>query len=204
MIRRLRGVAIERSANAVVVDVQGVGYLVAVPKRLHLALGATVDIHVHTHVRDDAIQLFGFLDDAERELFDLLISVPGIGPVKAIGILETPPAELVGHVRRKDLVRLSKLPGVGKKTAERLVLDLHDKVLALRFEGAPVEETPSTPPGRMRTRDDLVSALVNLGFRPHQAEAAATKAVNGSPEGTSLEVLLKETLGQLTQRSGTP
>lgn len=202
MIRRLRGTAIDRSASALVVDVQGVGYLVSVPRRASYALGAPVDIHVHTHVRDDAIQLFGFADDAERELFDLLISVPGIGPVKALGILETPPAELVEHVKRKDHVRLSKLPGVGKKTAERLVLDLHDKVILLSFPGAPGEGTPSTRPGRNKLYDDLVSALVNLGFRPQQAEAAATRAIDASPEGATLELLLRETLGQLTQRSG--
>jgi len=202
VIRRLRGTAIDRSASAVVIDVQGVGYLVSVPRRASYALGEPVDIHVHTHVRDDAIQLFGFPDDAERELFDLLISVPGIGPVKALGILETAPSELVEHVKRKDHVRLSKLPGVGKKTAERLVLDLHDKVILLNFPGAAGEGTPSTRPGRNKTYDDLVSALVNLGFRPQQAEAAATRAIDGSPEGTTLEVLLRETLGQLTQRSG--
>lgn len=199
MIGRLRGEVIERTATSIVVDVQGVGYVVTVPRRGAFPVGARVDVHVHTHVREDALDLFGFTSSLDREVFHLLIGVPGIGPVKAMGILETPPEELVGLVRAKDLARLSKLPGVGKKTAERLVLDLHEKMVALAALDAAVPSTPSRPPAQASLRDDLTSALSNLGFKPAQADAAAGKALERAPEAP-FDTLLRDALQQLTAR----
>ncbi len=199
MIGRLRGQIIERTATNVIVDVGGVGYLVTVAKRGAFPVGASVDLHVHTHVREDAIHLFGFGAALDREVFDLLIGVPGIGPVKAMGILETPPEDLVGLVRKKDLARLAKLPGVGKKTAERLVLDLHDKMVALALMTPEVLSSPSTPPTQVALREDLTSALVNLGFKPNQADGVAGKAIERAPHAP-FDVLLRDALAQLTTR----
>lgn len=201
MIGRIRGEIIERTATTIVVDVSGVGYVLTVAKRGAFPLGATISVHVHTHVREDALQLFGFASALDRDVFDLLIGVPGIGPVKAMGILETPPEEIVALVHRKDLARLSKLPGVGKKTSERLVLDLHEKMTALAAIAPDVISTPSTPPVRLTLREDVTSALVNLGFRSNLAEAAASKALERAP-AAAFDVLLRDALGQLTTRGG--
>lgn len=197
MIRRLRGEVIERTATAIVVDVHGVGYGVTVSKRASFATGSSIDIHIHTHVREDALTLFGFADALEREVFDLLISVPMIGPVKAMGILETAPEEIVERVRQKDLARLSKLPGVGKKTAERMIVDLHDKMSVLTSEKTSPSKRPTVALG---ARDDLTSALVNLGFKPNAAQEAAERAIERAGATAGLEVLLKEALTQLTAR----
>lgn len=199
MIGRLRGEVIERTATSVVVDVHGVGYVVSVAQRGAFPLGSPVDLYVHTHVREDAIHLFGFSTALDREVFDLLLGVPGIGPVKAMGILETPPEEIVGLVHRKDLARLGKLPGVGKKTSERLVLDLHEKMSALALVVPELVSSPSTPPTQLSRREDLTSALVNLGFKPNQADAVAAKALDRAPEA-SFDALLRDALSQLTSR----
>lgn len=200
MIRRLRGEVIERTATSVTIDVNGVGYHVTVTKRASFPIGSKVDLHVHTHVREDALLLFGFTDPLEREIFDLLITVPTVGPVKAMGILETAPEEIVEHVRKKDLARLSKLPGVGKKTAERLVVDLADKIASLTPPGTAARSSDSQPPVPIGAREDLTSALVNLGFRPAAANDAAERAIERAGAQAGLEILLREALTQLTPR----
>jgi Holliday junction DNA helicase RuvA len=201
MIARLRGTIIDRTANAVIVDVGGVGYLVHVSSRHGIAVGADVDLQIHTHVREDALQLFGFGDATELEVFHLLITVPSIGPVKAMGILESPVEDLLSAVIDRDLRRLSKLQGVGKRTAERMVVDLHDKFAALapRMIGThPVNGRgqPKTP----AVLSDLVSALSNLGFKPAVAEREAQRAVELLGPETDLDVLLRHTLDQLRRR----
>lgn len=197
MIRRLRGKVIDRTATTVVVDVHGVGYLVTVPKRAELVTGEEIDLYIFTAVREDAIQLFGFMSALELEVFEHLISVPTVGPVKAIGILETAPEEIITQVRQKDLSRLSKLPGVGKKTAERIVVDLADKLGQL----ATPASSPSRPPMKAGgVREDLVSALTNLGFRPGLAEDAAARALERSGADADFELLLREALTTLTSR----
>lgn len=115
MIRRLRGEVIERTPDHVVVDVQGVGYLVFVPARMPVSLGSEISLHIHTHVREDALSLYGFLDPMDLEIFSFLLGVPSIGPVKAMGILETPAEEIIASVQKGDAKQLAKLPGVGKK-----------------------------------------------------------------------------------------
>jgi Holliday junction DNA helicase RuvA len=198
VIRRLRGEVIERTATSIVVDVQGVGYYVQVSKRAGHPIGGRVDIHIHTHVREDALALFGFSDELEREVFDLLLSVPSIGPVKAMAILETPPDELVLAVRGRDVALLAKLPGIGKKTAERMVVDLHDK-----FQALPLPSTPSGRPiaaHQSGLLGDLTSALVNLGYKPASAEHAAQKSVERLGPEAELQALLREALVQIARR----
>ena len=188
VIGRLRGKVLERTANSVVVDIHGVGYLVQVTSQTVLPEGSDVDLHIHTHVREDAITLFGFVEPSARQLFHLLIGVPGIGPVKAMGILETPVADFVQLVLKREVGRLSKLPGVGKKTAERIVVDLVDRLAVL---GTP---TPSSAGRSASIDDDLVSALVNLGFNPGRAEELAKAAISEADGERDLESLLKAAL----------
>lgn len=199
MIRRLRGEVIDRRASTLVVDVGGVGYAVTVPGSVGISAGEKVDLHVYTHVREDALALFGFRADVDLQLFELLITVPSVGPVKAMGIMETSAAELASIIRARDAKRLSALPGVGKKTAERLLLDLGEKVLAL---GIQESGTASGRPGPAASShgSDLVSALANLGYRPAQAEVLADRALEKLGAEAPLEDLLREALAQAGRR----
>ncbi len=191
MIGRLRGTVLERTAQSVVVDIHGVGYVVQVTSDTVLPEGTAVDLHIHTHVREDAITLFGFVEPASRQLFHLLIGVPGIGPVKAMGILETPVPNFVQLVLKREVGRLSKLPGVGKKTAERIVVDLADRITVLAtVESA--SQPPSAAAGSLE--QDLVSALVNLGFNSAKAGELAEAAVAEAGDARDLETLLKAAL----------
>lgn len=194
MIGRLRGEVIDRALGTAVVDVHGVGYRVAIPEGSALRLGQPVDLHVYTHVREDALQLFAFEAALDLSVFELLLTVPGVGPVKAMGMLRTSVAELVELILAGDPGRLAKLPGVGKKTAERLVLDLREKLRDLGPIAA--QGTPSTrpmPAADARARD-LHSALINLGFREGTAEEAARRALERLGPEATLEALLKEAL----------
>lgn len=194
MIGRLRGEVIDRSANTVLVDVGGVGYQVQVTAQCTYRVGEKVDVHIHTNVRDDAIQLFGFADPIEREVFHYLLAVQNVGPVKAMAILETPVADFIEVVALRSAAKLSKLPGVGKKTAERILLDLYDKLVALRPSvTTAAADTPSTLPATP-VAQDLVSALVNLGFRAPVAEETAAAAIGRLGEDAGLEALLKDAL----------
>jgi holliday junction DNA helicase RuvA len=172
MIAALRGTLIEKHPNRVIVDIHGVGYDVQVPLSTFYAIGDAgreVSLRVRTHVREDAIALYGFLTALELDLFDRLIAISGIGPKLALAVLSGIDAgELVRAVRGQDVARLTRIPGVGKKTAERIGLELKDKLgSALPAGGAPDPEG-----GDLRA--DVISALVNLGYQP----AAAEKAVN--------------------------
>jgi holliday junction DNA helicase RuvA len=172
MIAALRGTLIEKHPNRVIVDIHGVGYDVQVPLSTFYAIGdagGEVSLRVRTHVREDAIALYGFLTALELDLFDRLIAISGIGPKLALAVLSGIDAgELVRAVRGQDVARLTRIPGVGKKTAERIGLELKDKLgSALPAGGAPDPEG-----GDLRA--DVISALVNLGYQP----AAAEKAVN--------------------------
>jgi Holliday junction DNA helicase RuvA len=191
MIARLWGRLRERGSEDVVVDVGGVGYHVYVSAHTLNALpgeGAEVDLFTVTHVREDALQLFGFADAAERTLFQLLQSVSGIGPRLALNILSGMASpELRDAIRRRDLVRLTRIPGVGKKTAERLSVELADKIAML-----PEERPVRRVGGAHDVMEQAVSALVNLGFRPQEAEQAVEAAV-GAGNG-KLEDVVREAL----------
>ncbi len=181
MIAHLSGLLFSKHPNSVIVDVNGVGYEVTIPLSTFYDLseeGTAVALRIHTHVREDALQLFGFRTEREKKLFLLLTSVSGIGPKLAITILSGMSAdELIPAIRNNELARLVNIPGVGKKTAERLVLELKDKLSAL---SSPELEEQYRLAGGAGSKnsivDDIVSALVNLGFQ----RAAAEKAVNAT------------------------
>jgi holliday junction DNA helicase RuvA len=171
MIAFLHGRVLDKHPNKLIVDVHGVGYEVHVPLSTYYEVGdegADVSLRVHTHVREDALQLYGFLTALEQQVFERLIAISGIGPKLAIGVLSgIDPRELIGAVQRSDVARLTSIPGIGKKTAERIVLELKDRLQTL----AAPPETAAAPAGSAdRLRDDLVSALVNLGYHRPQAE----------------------------------
>jgi Holliday junction DNA helicase RuvA len=193
MIAHLRGRLIARHPNQAIVEAAGVGYDVniSVPTFSQLpALGTEVAFHVHTHVREDSIALFGFLRQGEKELFERLISVSGIGPKLAITILSGMPAdEMVGAIRGNDVARLTRIPGIGKKTAERMVLELRDK---LQHFGAAPTAAPASP-----IEEDVFSALLNLGYQRPAAERALAKVGNGNRQ--SFETLFREALAALSK-----
>lgn len=203
MIAHLRGVLVEKSLDLVVVDVGGVGYQVTVSMQTLAelpAVGSEVRLKTHLQVREDAHVLFGFAGDLERQVFELCISVSGIGPKLAMAILSAlRPEALAEAVLQRDLVKLSRTPGIGKKTAERLVVELRDKFekLGLGRGGASTTAAAPRPSGVTAT---VVSALTNLGYRATEAERAADEAVKrlGAASGVSLETIVKEALRVLT------
>jgi holliday junction DNA helicase RuvA len=196
MISFLRGRVLEKSPNRLTVDVQGVGYDVHVPLSTYYRVAeppGEVTLRVYTHVREDALQLFGFLTDLERQLFERLIGVSGIGPKMAVALLSGMEArDLVACVLRADVVRLTGIPGIGKKTAERIVLELKDRVAKLGVE----PEAATEPSAGDRLRDDLLSALLNLGYHRPLAEKAADTVLAAGDEPT-FEVALKAALREL-------
>jgi len=202
VIARLAGTLVEKRGDSVVVEVGGVGYLV------HLSLqslarlppeGGRVQLRTYTHVREDALQLFGFATADEEQLFGLLISVAGVGPRLACTILSgMPAAELAGALLRGDLARLTKISGVGKKTAERLVVELKDKLAKL---GLPARGAADLEPVPGEGERALLSALLNLGYRPSAAERAAEAVRKGLGVEASLEEQVREAL-RLLGRAG--
>jgi Holliday junction DNA helicase RuvA len=178
MIAQLRGTLLEKHPNEVIVDAGGVGYDVHIPVSTFTALGdegAIVTLRIYTHVREDALVLFGFLTSDEKAIFEKLISVSGIGPKLAITVLSglaTP--DLVAAVRGGDVARLVRIPGIGKKTAERIVLELKDKMAAMAASEGKSAIAPAPPVNAMD--QDVLSALVNLGCSASAAEEAIRKA----------------------------
>ena len=194
MIARLSGTVLEKRGDAAVVDVQGVGYLVHLSLQSLAGLpaeGGRTQLRCYTHVREDALQLFGFVTPEEEELFHLLISVSGVGPKLGINILSGMPAtELASAILHGEIARLTKIAGVGKKTAERLVVELKDR---LRTTGLASAGRPSRPPPTAAT-EALLSALVNLGYRPAAAERTAETVRRNLGTQAPLEDQLREAL----------
>ena len=197
MIAFLRGRVLDKHPNRIIVDVNGVGYEVNVPLSTYYDVGdagAEVSLHVHTHVREDALQLFGFLTALEQLLFERLINISGIGPKLAIAVLSgIDTGELVASVQRADVARLTRIPGIGKKTAERIVLELKDRLADVAMPAGTGAVEASTGD---RLRDDLVSALENLGYHRPLAEKAAD-AVRSRDADASFEDALKSALRDL-------
>ena len=195
MIAQLRGTLGDKRPNQVLVDVGGVGYLVHIPLSTFYALGdlhSNVTLLIHTQVREDAISLYGFLSSREKHLFELLISASGVGPVLALKILSGMSVDdLVPAIRAGDLARLTRIPGVGRKTAERMVVELRDKLAAME---APEPRQPVAASG---VAGDVVSALLNLGYEQRAAEQAVERAGKNAA-GDSFEALLRAALQQLT------
>lgn len=197
MIAFLVGKLIEKEANSVIIDVGGVGYEVMIPLSTFYELGeagSDVALRVYTHVREDAIQLFGFKTARERELFLHLIGVSGIGPKSAITALSGMSAdEMIAAIRTNNLARLNSIPGVGKKTAERLVIELRDKVAKLSAVASDELRAEGIETSGDSVLDDALSALVNLGYQKAAAEKALKQAMQ---EGTEISVqkLLRRSL----------
>jgi Holliday junction DNA helicase RuvA len=198
MIGHLRGTLIDKRPNQVLLDVAGVGYQVQIPLSTFYAIGELKDevsLMVHTHVRDDALLLYGFLTAREKHFFELLISASGVGPSLALKILSGMSVDdLIPAIRAGDLPALTRIPGVGKKTAERIVVELRDKLAQIEATG-PAEEKPAARGGLAA---DVVSALLNLGYDRRTAEKAAEEAQrNGG--STSFEALLRASLQSLSR-----
>lgn len=196
MIAHLRGKLLAKHPNQAIVEATGVGYdvTISVPTFSDLpALGTEVALYIHTHVREDTIALYGFLRPAEKSLFEKLITVSGIGPKLAITILSGMPAdEMVGAIRGNDVARLTRIPGIGKKTAERMVLELRDKL----SPSAPATLATAAP--MSATEEDVLSALVNLGYQRTAAEKAL-EATMKSGKGGSFDVLFRSALAALSK-----
>jgi Holliday junction DNA helicase RuvA len=198
MIAFLRGRVVEKHPNKVVVDIQGVGYEVHVPLSTYYEIGeegSDVALRIYTHVREDALQLYGFLTDLERQLFERLIAISGIGPRLAVAVLsgmET--GDLIAAVQRGDVARLTGIPNVGKKTAERIVLELRDRLMQMAASVA--AGAPAASAGPERLRGDLLSALQNLGYHRPQAEKAIDTTLGASNDAT-FEEALKSALRKL-------
>jgi Holliday junction DNA helicase RuvA len=196
MIAHLRGKLLAKHPNQAVVETHGVGYdiTISVPTFSDLpAPGSEVALHIYTHVREDVIALYGFLLPGEKQLFEKLISVSGIGPKLAITILSGMPADqMTAAIRQGDVARLTRIPGIGKKTAERMVLELRDKLPATTA-GEPAAPVATSP-----IEEDVLSALVNLGYPRAAAEKAlAAAARNGTQD--SFDFLFRQTLAVLSK-----
>jgi holliday junction DNA helicase RuvA len=194
MIAHLRGRLLAKHPNQAIVETTGIGYdvTITVPTFSDLpAVGSEVSLHIHTHVREDLIALYGFLRQSEKVLFEKLISVSGIGPKLAITILSGMASdEMVSAIRGNDVTRLTRIPGIGKKTAERMVLELRDKM--------PQQVPGETEPAQVlnAVEEDVLSALMNLGYQRATAEKAlASVGKNGGP----FEKVFREALGALSK-----
>ena len=197
MIAHLRGKLLTKRPNQAIVETGGVGYDVAisVPTFSDLPnVGSEIALHIHTHVREDLIALYGFLRSAEKHLFEKLITVSGIGPKLAITILSGMPAdEMVGAIRSNDIARLTRIPGIGKKTAERMVLELRDKLPSEGISAA--APVPTISP----VEEDVLSALVNLGYQRAAAERALASLTKNGKNAGSFDALFRETLATLSK-----
>ena len=201
MIGQLRGKLAEKRPNSVLVDVGGVGYVVAVSLSTYAALGelhTEVTLLIHTHVREDALALYGFISAREKQLFEMLISASGVGPSLALKILSGMSVEeLVPAIRGNDLARLTKIPGVGRKTAERMVVELKDRLDAISAE-VMMKPVVASAGGATDVEADVVSALVNLGYDGRAAEEAVKSAARVSG-AVNFEKLLRAALSGMSQ-----
>ena len=205
MIAHLSGTLLAKQATSVILDVGGVGYEVTIPVTTFYNMedaGALISLRIYTHVREDALQLFGFKTARERELFMLLISVTGIGPKSGIAMLSGMSAdEIITAIRTNNLARLTSIPGVGRKTAERLVIELRDRMTALSSpaldEDLAVPEA-GAPPSEDSLREDALSALSNLGYQKAAAEKAVTQALAEGGD-LSLDLLLRRSFRFLSK-----
>jgi Holliday junction DNA helicase RuvA len=200
VIAHLRGRILEKRPTRIVVDVAGVGYDVSVPLSTFYGLGESGDeiaLRIHTHVREDTLALFGFGTPLEQALFERLIGISGIGPKVALAVLSgIEPSELLRAIERADLSRLTAIPGIGKKTAERIVLELKDRLSAIALEPAAGAVLDVDRPSALRS--DLLSALINLGYHRPLAEKAVDAAITATPDG-DFERTLKQALRELAR-----
>jgi holliday junction DNA helicase RuvA len=198
MIALISGKIVYKGISHVVVDAQGVGYRVFIPLTTFYELpetGQTITLHVHTHVKQDGINLFGFYTIQEKDIFELMLTVSGIGPKMSINILSgISVQELLKAISNGDVKKLISIPGLGKKTAERLILELKEKILKKII----VEDAASAGADRQKDKDiireDVLSALINLGYRNNVAQDALDKVMRESTQELAMDQLLKMTL----------
>ncbi len=199
MIAHLKGQLIDKSPISLVVDVQGVGYEVFIPLTVYYELpecGTEVSLYIHTRIREDSLKLFGFAKEADKQMFELLTRISKVGPKIALAFLSGMTAkELTQAVFNDDISTLSAIPGVGRKTAERLALELKDKFSELNLQPETATASIDTPRGGIK--DDAVSALVNLGYKKAQAEQALKKVWRDEAK-PSLEELIRDSLNCLS------
>ncbi len=202
MIAALTGRLAHKAPSHVTLDVHGVGYEVFIPLSTFYALpeiNESASLSVHTHLREDAIQLYGFVTALEKDSFILLTSISGIGPKLALSVLSALNVpDLVSAILAGDVEKLSSVPGIGKKTAARIVLELKDKVERLRVTPSPIPQAVSGPSGRLQ--DDALSALVNLGYKAADVKEAIKRAAQVRPEPVPLTELIREVLKDLVRR----
>lgn len=200
MIAQLRGRILEKGPTRIVVDVGGVGYDVSVPLSTFYGLeevGSEIVLRIHTHVREDAFALYGFATELEQALFQRLIGISGIGPKVALAVLSgIEPSELIRAIERGDLARLTAIPGVGKKTSERIVLELKDRLPTIVPVQMAAAASGLEQPSARRT--DVLSALINLGYHRPLAEKAVDSAITATPDG-DFERTLKQALRELAR-----
>jgi Holliday junction DNA helicase RuvA len=204
MIAHLTGRLFNRSTKSVIIEAGGIGYEVFVPLSTFYGLPKEeerVSLHIHTHVREDAILLFGFMTRLEKDLFLMLISVSGIGPKLGVNILSgIGPEELLDAISRGDAMRLQAIPGIGRKTAERITLELRERAVRTHGEQPPLEPRQGgIEAAAARMMDDALSALVNLGYPPKAAKQAVDRA-KATVRESSLEAWIKEALKHLFQQ----
>jgi len=201
MIASLTGRLASKAPTSLVLDVHGVGYEVFIPLSTYYGLpnlSESISLSVHTHVRDDAIQLFGFLTSQEKDAFVLLTSVSGVGPKLALSVLSAlPVSDLVSAIQSGDVEKLTTVPGIGHKSASRLVLELKDKVGKLHPALSPASDLPRQ--GQDATFDDALSALVNLGYRPQDAREALKQVKKSNAEPIALKDMIRESLKELAR-----
>ena len=190
MIARLAGTLADKTPGRIIIDVQGVGYDLQVPLSTFYVIGdagSAVTLRVHTHVREDVIALYGFATGLEQDLFERLISISGIGPKLALAVLSgMEPPDLVRAISSQDVARLTSIPGIGKKTAERIGLELKDR-LPKSVQAAADAAKPATPEDQLRA--DLLSALLNLGYQRQAADKAIEKALKAASDATFEQAL---------------
>jgi len=198
MIARIVGTLISKSFDHVIVDAYGIGYRIFVPLTTFYELpeaGQSVTLNIHTHVKQDAISLFGFNSSEDKEIFQLMIAVTGIGPRLAMNILSGISAdELIRAVSQGNLSRLVSIPGVGKKMGERMILELKDKVAPISSEEMVSTEVSEDMKQHELVKEDALSALVNLGYKRVLAKEILEKVVNGTTEPITIDIVLKESL----------
>lgn len=200
MIAALTGQLVSKAPSHVVLDVHGVGYEVFIPLSTYFALPnlqESLSLHIFTHIRDNALQLFGFLTLQEKEVFVMLTGIPGLGGKLALSTLSTLPIEdLVSAIQSNDTQALATVPGIGKKSAGRIVLELKDKIAPLMIPYQSSQPSPSTH-SRIQLEEDAVSALVNLGYRPLEVKEAVRNNVHKHQGSLSLADLIRATLKDL-------
>src|SRR4029453_7494164 len=201
MIAFLRGRVLDKQPNRIILDVNGVGYDVQVPLSTFYEVaeeGTEISLRIYTHVREDALQLYGFISDVERQLFERMLGISGIGPKLAIAVLSGMDSrELIVAVQRADVARLTSIPGIGKNTAERIVRELKDRLTQL---AAPAVVGPAAASAGDRLRIDLLSALQNLGYHRQQVErviTSVTSAADASAADVTFEQALRNALREL-------